>query len=440
MNHCIYASVLIAGKETVNPLKKAIYAMAKTTALILMTATFVFVVADSAQAQNRFADGMKRLDRDNNGSLEPSEIPEFFRKSIFRLAEKANLDVRQPLPLSKLLPLAGGSVDSKDSQDGRFKSSSKDESAVPGFGEESDIPPPPAFDVPADSPLASTKPLDERYDEKVLRYVDDMLRRYDSNKSGILESEEWKNARWRTPPEESDLNKDGRLTKAELCERIAKRWGGYKKSSSSSSGGSSYTSTRSGSSSSSDTSDKVRRYAEGLIKQYDKNKNGVLDRDEWDRLRDRYGKADTNRDGALTLSEVTVHISNYSKSRSSSSSSSSSSSRSSYYRSSSSKDDKDKDSSSSRSRWSWRRSSDDKDKKDDDPKTYRFKSPVERLPKGLPSWWERADEDQDGQVKMSEFTSSWTYEKVEEFKQYDTNLDGVITPSEYFDWKAKQRR
>jgi len=401
-------------------------AFAPILALLLLTTSGV------AMAQNKYADGLRKMDRDKNGFLEPSEIPEFLRKNIHSLAERAKLDIRQPLPLATLLPLVGGKVEDKKDSRGRFNSS-KPENEVPGFGQPPELPPPPAFDVPADSPLASNLPLSERYEEKVIKYVDDMLRRYDSNKNSVLERDEWKNVRWRNPPEESDLNKDGRLTKAELCERIAKRWDGYKKKDSSTSGSSRLGS--SSSKSSSDSSDKVRRYAEGLIKQYDKNKNGVLDKDEWDRLRDRYGKADTNRDGALTLAEVTVHISNYSKSSSSSSSGSSSSSR---YSSKSRGSSSSRDSSSRYSRSYSRRGSDSK--KEEDPKTYRFKTAAERLPKGLPSWWEKSDADQDGQIKMSEFTSSWTYDKVEEFKQYDPNRDGVITPSEYFDWKALQRK
>ena len=50
--------------------------------------------------------------------------------------------------------------------------------------------------------------------------VNGMLRRYDLNKNGVLERNEWRDVQWRTDPNGSDLNKDGRLTKKELAVRI----------------------------------------------------------------------------------------------------------------------------------------------------------------------------------------------------------------------------
>ena len=60
----------------------------------------------------------------------------------------------------------------------------------------------------------------------------------------------------------------------------------------------------------------------------------------------------------------------------------------------------------------------------------RIKRDTERLPKGLPDWFVRNDANEDGQIAMSEFSVSWTSEKLEEFQKYDTNRDGVITLKE----------
>jgi hypothetical protein len=38
--------------------------------------------------------------------------------------------------------------------------------------------------------------------------------------------------------------------------------------------------------------------------------------------------------------------------------------------------------------------------------------------------------DGDGQVMMHEYASSWTASKAAEFKRYDLDGDGVITPRE----------
>jgi hypothetical protein len=64
-------------------------------------------------------------------------------------------------------------------------------------------------------------------------------------------------------------------------------------------------------------------------------------------------------------------------------------------------------------------------------KSYRFLSPQERLPRGLPDWFLRKDADGDGQVAMAEYASSgWSEALAEEFTKHDLNGDGVITPEE----------
>jgi len=62
--------------------------------------------------------------------------------------------------------------------------------------------------------------------------------------------------------------------------------------------------------------------------------------------------------------------------------------------------------------------------------SYRFLSPRERLPEGLPDWFLDRDSNLDGQVTMAEFATDWTDAKVNEFLRYDCNNDGVITVEE----------
>ena len=52
----------------------------------------------------------------------------------------------------------------------------------------------------------------------------------------------------------------------------------------------------------------VRQYAETLLKQYDKNKDGVLKKEEWTEMPDRWREADRNGDGIITLDELTAQI------------------------------------------------------------------------------------------------------------------------------------
>jgi hypothetical protein len=63
-------------------------------------------------------------------------------------------------------------------------------------------------------------------------------------------------------------------------------------------------------------------------------------------------------------------------------------------------------------------------------KAYRFLTPAERLPEGLPFSFTSKDRDGDGQVSMAEFSNSWTASTVAEFNRWDANGDGVATPAE----------
>ena len=64
------------------------------------------------------------------------------------------------------------------------------------------------------------------------------------------------------------------------------------------------------------------------------------------------------------------------------------------------------------------------------PSTYRFLTATERLPDGLPSWFTRSDLDEDGQIMMYEYSTSWSQTKAAEFAEYDLNGDGIITAKE----------
>jgi len=153
--------------------------------------------------------------------------------------------------------------------------------------------------------------------------------------------------------------------------------------------------------------ERYRRAAAGWMRRYDKNNNGKLEREEWKGMRGDPKATDKNGDGVITLDEMTVRVKEYSRNpsrwrRSGSGGSSTSSSSG----SSSASDDQEK------------------------PKSYRFLSPTERLPDGLPEWFTDRDADADGQVAMVEWTTDWSHSKVSDFDAWDMNSDGMITPAE----------
>jgi hypothetical protein len=156
---------------------------------------------------------------------------------------------------------------------------------------------------------------------------------------------------------------------------------------------------------------RVREYAETNFRRYDRNQSGVLEKDEWEGMRGDPKETDRNRDGRITKDEYTARVAEYMKSRSSDRSDG--------------RGDRDRSGSPA--------AEPKPDQTADEEvarKSYRFLSPLERLPDGLPGWFAERDRDADGQVAMAEFTASWSEQKVSEFLSFDANSDGVITAHE----------
>jgi hypothetical protein len=414
-----------------------------------------FVLVDDVQAQRRRsydpAEFLKRMDNNGNGMIDPDEMSDRSRGFLSRAAERAGLSMDQPLPVDKLTEAfnamreGGGDSNSSGSSSGNSSSSesrdrdrdddddrdrdrrrdddrdrdrSRSDSSrapaprTPGFGTTDSTKPAPGFNVPLDQNDAL---IEKRFERKVIDYVDRMLSEQDTNKDGYIDSVEWKAGRWSTPPESSDTNNDKRLSKMELCVRISKRFGGDREAPKTESGGEAKKDDRSSSGQGSGDAEaaKYRGYAESLIKQNDQDKSGMLEKSkgEWDKLKSDHRDSDTNKDGVITIDELIVKLQSYSKD-SPGGSSGSSASRS--------------GGGSSRSSW-WKK---DQTAKEEPKKSYRFLSPTERLPKGLPDWFIRNDRDADGQIMMSEFAAAWTEALATEFMSYDLDGDGVITPAE----------
>jgi hypothetical protein len=149
--------------------------------------------------------------------------------------------------------------------------------------------------------------------------------------------------------------------------------------------------------------DMIRQQAKSLLAQYDENRNGKLEREEWSKMHRRHWAADLNHDGEITLDELTAHLSNLNNVRPPNvvrgerpgAASPSSAGPATSFR-----------------------------------KSYQIRSATERLPEGLPEWFARKDADGDGQVAMAEYASSWDDAKAREFRRLDRDNDGIITPEE----------
>jgi hypothetical protein len=297
----------------------------------------------------------------------------------------------------------------------------------------------PGFDTPLMVGV-STEPIEKRFDARVIEYVRErMLEDRDANQNGLLERNEW-TGRWSTPPDQMDTNRDGVLTMEEMCVTAARRFGADNSRSGDSRGGDSRSGDSRGGESrggdsrfagggfgppgggfgppgggfdrgrgfgfgdrggdrggDGDSASRIRGYAEGFLRQYDENRDGRLDRDEWQQMPPQHQAADSNGDGIITSEELTAHLQKTVGERFAGRGGSSSSG----------------------------------DKKTaETKKSYRVSTPIERLPEGMPDWFLRNDLDADGQISMVEYASSWTDQIASEFTRLDANSDGIITPEE----------
>ena len=156
--------------------------------------------------------------------------------------------------------------------------------------------------------------------DRMKQFADGIFQRYDTNKSGVFEKDEWKN--FRTDPTPWDFNKDGKITRDELIKGMSERFGGGR-----SSGGEQGGRDRSawnggdkgpagGGSGESPKSYRFKtaheRLPEGIPQWYrdgDRNKDGQIAMSEssgqWSaKTLAEYYVYDKNRDGLVTVEEV----------------------------------------------------------------------------------------------------------------------------------------
>jgi uncharacterized protein (DUF2141 family) len=170
---------------------------------------------------------------------------------------------------------------------------------------------------------------------------------------------------------------------------------------------------------------KLIRYAQRVVRQYDTNGDGRLDRQEWTAMRGDPASIDLNGDGQITVDEFARYAANYGAGR--------------------------------RIRLSTRRDSAaatnlptqqpgvvnpqgmletaepvDVDRR----RNLKFFAP---LPAGTPAWFVERDADGDGQLTLAEFSPKLRSTDVAQFRAYDINGDGLLTAAELTRSAAKTR-
>jgi hypothetical protein len=229
-------------------------------------------------------------------------------------------------------------------------------------------------------------PLEQRFDDRVLEYVDrEILGKHDRNGNKVLDREEWDGVAWGDDPRTDDKDGDNRLTREELSIRMVRRWGYGEKRPGAVAGAATFVASATAT-----DSRRALEYVSGLMRQYDANRNGLLEREEWRQMRGDPEDGDSNGDGVLTMDELSKRFANNER-----------------------RDER-------------RRGNDERN----DRKVLRATTAVERLPKGIPDWFTRKDANLDGQVAMAEYGTTWSDSELAEFQKWDGNNDGYITPDE----------
>jgi len=172
---------------------------------------------------------MRRMDRNGNGQIEPDEVPDFMRGRFEANLREAGLDPRRPVSLDRLEEMrrqressGGGDGDRRRGdrdRDERRRDENRDGGGaaagqaaaearlVPGFGNEFEETPVPGF-----GETEGTDDWQKDYDRRVINDARETIQRYDTNRNGVLERAEWKSVQWRSDPNQSDRDKDGKLT------------------------------------------------------------------------------------------------------------------------------------------------------------------------------------------------------------------------------------
>lgn len=183
--------------------------------------------------RNERALGMLRsMDRNGDGKLEPSEIPEYRRNFVSGIVSRLGGDPNKTIDLNDLTkkasssqgttsstPSGSSSVPSGDPLVPYFGEKEPEEKAPLGFGQRE-----PEAKVAA-APKIATAAVSSS--DQILRQAREIMNKYDKNKNGTLDKDkgEWVSS---LPfnADRADKNRDGRISMAELMEALGGKTSG----------------------------------------------------------------------------------------------------------------------------------------------------------------------------------------------------------------------
>ena len=359
-------------KQNVRAVTNRFFAVPKWPLLGLAFLLVVALVSPRAYGQAGLRAALERLDINQNGQIDPSEITPQARPYIERITKNQSKSWKEKeISIERLTDIARRYYYGQNGGFGR-ELRPEGESSIQPFGPDEDEPLIPDFG------LARIK---FPYTQADLDFAYRTLGSYDRNRDGFIDRREASQARKWTHrnPFDDDLNKDDRISVMELTQRYARRRlidgmsqelaqkrervgtavrPAYRKPD-----------ARRGSSRSRASRGSSSYLAAGLVSRFDTNRNGRLELTESLNLGLSNGEVDLNQDGILTREELTAYLA-------------------------------------------------------------REQEEAGPVVEGLPEWFYALDSNRDQQVSMGEYTKEWTEAKLKEFTSWDRNGDGLLTVPE----------
>lgn len=323
---------------------------------------------DAALAQAGLRESLERLDKNQNGYIEPDEITPLARPYLERISRNNRSSLSRPTPISEYQQSARIYYAMQNGISG-VRVEPEVEFGVKGFGTDRGEPVIPGFGI-GDVPFP--------YTEDDLQEAERTLRSFDRNDDGFLDAQETARARWsHRNPFDDDLDKDGRLSKLELAQRYARRrmvqtdvgemfrkfvrTGGEIKSSVNRDSDNDRNWYRNGS--------QATYLTFNLLGRFDRNRDGYLEGNEATGVGIPLTELDADRDGRVSRDELYASLSS-------------------------------------------------------------MYEDVGEEAAELPTWFFERDKDKDGQISLKEFAVDWTTDQLTEFADIDANNDGLLTKGE----------
>ncbi len=334
------------------------------------------VISHSLYGQAGLRESLERLDRNENGQIDPDEITPLARPYLERVGKARRMSVDRSNGIDKWQEAARIYFALKNGSSGKVLDRKtaidpKGASSVRPFGTDPGEPLVPEFG------LAEVK---YRYTQADLDFVARTMRTHDENRDGYIDRREAARHEWtHRNPFDDDLDHDDRLSRLEMAQRYARR-----RLLEGASGELIKKAWRTGngirpSQSIEDNRRDSSRYGRRrgtryyltwtVLERFDLNKNGRLELKEASQLGIPTGSVDIDRSGDLSRDELQAYF-------------------------------------------------------------LELQDQAAGFEEGLPGWFYELDANQDQQVSMIEFSEEWTQQKLEEFAALDINDDGLLTSFE----------